>query len=39
MRPIITDGVAWSVTIMIHAKTAQVIEMPLGLCTRARPSK
>jgi len=45
MRPIVTDGVAWSVclsvsrsvTILIPAKTAEPIEMPLGVWTRVGP--
>ena len=42
MRPIVTDGVAWSVslsvgvlslTVVSHAKTAEPIQMPFGLWT------
>jgi len=38
MRPIVTDAVAWSVslsvTVVSHAKTAEPIEMSFGLWTR-----
>ena len=45
MRPIATDGVAWSVcmcvclyiTGMIPAKTAKPIEMPFGMWARVGP--
>jgi len=41
MRPIVTDGVAWSVcrsvTIVSPAKTAEPIEMPFGLWTWMDP--
>jgi len=45
MRPIVTDRVAWSVglsvglsvTLVSPAKTAEPIEMPLGLKTRVGP--
>jgi len=43
MRPIVTDGVAWSVslfvTIMSPAETAEPTEMPFGLSTRVSPRK
>jgi len=36
MRPIVTDGVAWSVglsvTILSPAETAESIEMSFGIC-------
>jgi len=31
MRTIVTDRVAWSVTLVSSAKTAKLIEMPFGL--------
>jgi len=34
MQPIVTDGVAWSVTIVSHAKTAEPIETSFGVWTR-----
>jgi len=38
MRPIATDGVAWSVglsvTAVIPSKTAEPIDMPFEMCTR-----
>jgi len=41
MRPIVTDGVAWSVGLSVilvsPAKTAAPIEMPFGLGTRVDP--
>lgn len=37
MRPIVTDGVAWSVTIVSPAKTAEPIVMQFGLRTRVSP--
>jgi len=45
MRPVVTDGVAWSVdwsvcqsvTLVSPAKTAEPIEMPLGLRSRVGP--
>jgi len=41
MQPIVTDRVAWlvslSVTIVSPAKTAEPIEIPFGLWTRVRP--
>jgi len=41
MRPIATDGVAWSVCLLVMfvspAKTAETIEMPLGRLTRVGP--
>jgi len=41
MRPIVTDGIAWSVdwsaTIVSPAKTAEAIEMPFGVLTRLGP--
>ena len=45
MRPVATDGVAWSVcleiclsvTIVGPAETAEPIEMPFGLWTRVGP--
>jgi len=47
MRPIVTDGVGWSlcrsvgrsVAIVSPAKTAEPIEMPFGLWTRVGPRK
>jgi len=37
MRPVVTDGVAWSVgqcvMIMSPAKTAELFEMPFGMWT------
>jgi len=46
MRPIVTDGVAWSVcgsvlsvTIVSHAETAEPIEMQFGLWTCVGPRK
>jgi len=42
MRPVITDGVVWSVslsvTIMSPAKTTEPMEMPFGLWTVVGPS-
>jgi len=39
VRPIVTDRVGWSVTVTVVslAKTAQPIEIPLGLRTRIGP--
>ena len=41
MRPIATDGVAWSLCLLITfvspAKTAKSIEMPFGLVIRLGP--
>jgi len=37
MRPIVTDGVAWSLTIVSPAKTAEPIEMSFGFLTRVGP--
>jgi len=45
MRPIVTDGVMWSVglsvgvsvTLVSHAETADQIEIPFGLRTRVGP--
>ena len=45
MRPIVTDGVAWSVcssiglsvSVVSPAKTAEPIEMPFGIWTRVGP--
>ena len=37
MQPIVTDGVAWSVTVVIPAKTAELIEMLFGLWTWVGP--
>jgi len=43
MRPIVTDGVAWSVGLSVGlsrvspTKTAELIEMPFGLWTRVGP--
>jgi len=46
MRPIITDGVAWSVrqsvglvsvTVVSPTKTAEQVKMPLGLRTQVGP--
>jgi len=37
--PIVTDRIAWSVTVMSPAKTAELIEMPFGLWTRVGPRK
>jgi len=34
MRTIVTDRVAWSVTLVSSAKTAKLIEMPFGLRTQ-----
>jgi len=34
MRPIATDGVAWSFTIVSTTKTAEPIEMQFGMSTR-----
>ena len=43
MRPVDTDGVAWSVgrsvAIVSPAKTAEPIEMPLGVWTQVGPGK
>jgi len=47
MRTTVTDRVAWSVcqsvglsvAVVSHAKTAEPIEMPLGLSTRVGPMK
>ena len=37
MRPVVTDGLVWSVDlsviVVIHANTAEPIEMPFGLWT------
>jgi len=42
-QPIVTDQVVWSVsrsdTVVRHAKTAELIEMPFGLRTRVDPRK
>jgi len=35
----ITDGVAWSITIVSAAKTAEPIEMPFGTWTRVAARK
>ena len=37
MRPTAIDRVAWSVTLVSPAKTAEPIEMPFGLRTRVGP--
>jgi len=37
MRSIVTDQVAWSVTLVSPAKTAEPIEMPYGLRSRVDP--
>ena len=46
MRPIITDGVAWSVrrsvclvsvTVVSPTKTAEQVKMPIGLWTQVGP--
>jgi len=41
MQPIVTDGVAWSlcrpVTFVSPAKTAEAIQIPLGLWTQVGP--
>ena len=44
MRPIVTDGVAWSVCLSVcqnrePCKTAELIEMPFGMCTQVGPRK
>jgi len=47
MRPVVTDGLAWSVclsvclsvTIVSPAKTAEPIEMPFGMWTKMGPRK
>jgi len=43
MRPILTDGVAWSVyrsvTLVGPAKTAEAIEMPFETWTQVSPGK
>jgi len=43
MRPIVTDQVAWSVslsdTLVSPAKTAEPIKMPFGLRTQVGPRK
>ena len=43
MRPIVTDGVAWSVgrsaTIVSPVETAEPIEMPFGMWTRVGTRK
>jgi len=37
MRPVVTDRVAWSVTVASPTNTAEPIEMLFGLRTRAGP--
>ena len=37
MQPIVSDVVAWSVTVASPAKIAELIEMPFWVCTRVRP--
>jgi len=37
MQPVVTSGVAWSVTVVSPAKTAELIEMLFGLRTRMGP--
>jgi len=38
MRPVVTD-LAWCVTTMSCAKTAEPIEVMFGMCTRVGPPK
>jgi len=39
MRPIVTDGVVWSVTIVNPAKMAELIEMSFGTWIQVSPWK
>ena len=43
MRPIVTDGVAWSVslsvTVVSPTETSEPIKMPFGMWTRVGPRK
>jgi len=43
MRPVATDGVAWSVyqlvTFVSPAKAAELIEMPFGMVMRGGPKE